>query len=76
MRNLAHFGERVRWAPGLDPYGPQLLADPQTSGGLLLAVAPERVDRLCSELAARGCLAQGVVGQLVEGIGIDVVARR
>ncbi len=37
-----------------------LLADAQTSGGLLLAVAPDAVDALVAELDARGTLAAAV----------------
>ena len=43
-----------------------ILCDPQTSGGLLIAVAPDRADALASELAARGALAARV-GVCVEG---------
>jgi selenide,water dikinase len=43
-----------------------LLADAQTSGGLLMAVPPERVDDLVAEL--RACApAAAVVGEVVEG---------
>jgi selenide,water dikinase len=37
-----------------------ILCDPQTSGGLLIAVAPERAELLASELAARGVLSARV----------------
>jgi len=43
-----------------------ILCDPQTSGGLLIAVAPERADALASELEARGVPAVQV-GACVEG---------
>ncbi len=42
------------------------LVDPQTSGGLLIAVAPEALERLHAELASRG--ADGwTIGQVVHG---------
>lgn len=44
-----------------------LLCDAQTSGGLLLAVAPENVDRLVEELTRKGTPAASVVGKLTEG---------
>lgn len=44
-----------------------LLCDAQTSGGLLLAVAPEKADRLVEELVRRGTPAASVVGKLTEG---------
>ena len=44
-----------------------LLADAQTSGGLLLAVNPERLDELLAALKLEGTLAAAVIGRLVEG---------
>ncbi len=44
-----------------------LLNDAQTSGGLLLAVAPERLDSLLDALHAEGTLARAVIGRLVTG---------
>lgn len=47
-----------------------LLADAQTSGGLLLAVAPERTDDLVAALQSRGTLAAAVIGRTTaEGSG-------
>ena len=43
------------------------LADSQTSGGLLIAVPAERVDRLTRLLQERGTHAAAVVGELVDG---------
>ncbi len=44
-----------------------LLADAQTSGGLLLAVAPDRLDRLLAALQEEKTLAAAVIGKLLEG---------
>ena len=47
-----------------------LLADAQTSGGLLLAVAPERADELVAACRAHGTLAAAVVAELTAtGVG-------
>ncbi len=64
-RNLAHYGADTAWDESLDALDRQLLADPQTSGGLLFAVEPSRVDALVAELRARGALAASVVGRLL-----------
>jgi selenide, water dikinase len=53
QRNLDHVSPRVDWGD-LDAAEQLLLADAQTSGGLLIAVAPERAAALRAELAARG----------------------
>ncbi len=42
-----------------------LLLDPQTSGGILMGVEPERIAAVAAELIAGGCLA-AVVGEAIE----------
>lgn len=49
-----------------------ILADAQTSGGLLLAVQPGSADELVAALGEAGTLAAAVIGELVEGSGIVV----
>jgi selenide,water dikinase len=49
------------------------LFDPQTSGGLLIAVAPERLEDLTGRLAAGGDQA-AVIGEVFADPGIRVVA--
>jgi selenide,water dikinase len=66
-RNLAYVAPHVRFDPGLGETGKLLLADAQTSGGLLLAVPPESVQRLVAELERRGTFARAVIGEVVEG---------
>ncbi len=74
-RNLAHYGPHIHWASGLQEQAGSLLGDPQTSGGLLLAVPPGRVDALRAALDAEGTLSNAVVGRLVEGQGLRVTDR-
>ena len=50
-----------------------LLADPQTSGGLLLAVAPDSVSTILDQLLAQGYGFSTVIGECVQGQpGIEV----
>jgi selenide,water dikinase len=48
------------------------LSDAQTSGGLLIAIAPERADALRDALIAQGALA-AEIGEVEPGSGISVV---
>jgi selenide, water dikinase len=48
--NREYVGEDVSFANGLDPNLVKLLYDPQTAGGLLLAVSEEKADDLLTEL--------------------------
>jgi selenide,water dikinase len=65
--NLAYVTPRTRFAAGVDGLERLLLADAQTSGGLLFAVPPERAPRALAELEERSTLACAVVGELLEG---------
>lgn len=75
-RNQADLGARVMLAPGVT-LPVEVLFDPQTSGGLLLAVGPDRAERLEAELAARD-LPSRPIGRLVPGelgrIGVGAAA--
>ena len=68
-------GSRIE--PGADPLRLEFAFDAQTSGGLLIAVAPENVPPLLvAELRDRGASAAAVVGRVVERAGeIAVVLR-
>ena len=69
-RNQQAYGEVVRFAPGISEELQQLLFTPETSGGLLAAVSPEKIERL-QELF-RGEQDVWVIGEVAEGAGIDV----
>jgi len=58
--NEEHFGSGVRFAEGVDPARQALLFDPQTSGGLLIAVAGAAAASLEAALAASGAPAARV----------------
>jgi selenide,water dikinase len=61
QRNHAFVAPDVDFGP-LDTAAQMLLCDAQTSGGLLLAVAPEHAARLVSECTNRGTLAAAIIG--------------
>lgn len=66
-RNLRYVAPHARFDGGLTEAERLLLADAQTSGGLLVAVAPERVQECVAALERGGALAAAVVGELVAG---------
>jgi selenide,water dikinase len=66
-RNLEYVSATTRFGAGVDRVTQLLLADAQTSGGLVIAVAPEREGELVGELSRGGALACAVVGELVAG---------
>jgi len=72
-RNQASFGQHVRFAAGLPDWQQRVLADPQTSGGLLVAVAAEQAPAVLAAFQAAGFGQAAVIGQLQEGAAQIVV---
>ena len=68
-RNLTSFDDGVFWDQALTDADKFLMADPQTSGGMLISVAEESLDELISRLNDLGTLAADVVGDIVPGPG-------
>ena len=68
-RNHAGLDGIVRWAPEIDLAMQMVIADAQTSGGLLIAVAAERAEALREALARAGAPAAAEIGEIVEGDG-------
>jgi selenide,water dikinase len=66
-KNLKYVSEVSVFDPGLSPEEQIVLADAQTSGGLLLAVDPGRAQDLIRALKARGTPAAAAVGRLEDG---------
>jgi len=62
--NATFVGVDVRFAPELGPDVIGLLNDPQTSGGLLVAVPPERVTDMQAAILTAGGLCAAVVGEV------------
>lgn len=70
--NERAYEHAVSFAEGIEEEMQQLLYTPETSGGLLVAVPPRKVDKLLGlfEEAGHPCW---VVGEVVEGVGVEVV---
>ena len=64
-RNLEYAAPNARFAESLSEAQRLLLADAQTSGGLLIAVAADKVDALVADLKHRGTPAAAVIGSIV-----------
>jgi len=66
-RNLASLTDAVTFGASVSPIDRVLLADAQTSGGLLIAVAPERSDALVAALGRERTPAAAVIGRVIAG---------
>ena len=72
--NLEHFGGGVVQSGPADPRRVQLLYDPQTSGGLLIAVAAEHVGELQRLLQGHGA-GGWLIGTVAAGDGAPIQLR-
>ena len=64
--NRAHAEPSMKIPADVDETLLEFLFDPQTSGGLLLAVAADRAEDLVGACQARGCEATAIIGQVVD----------
>jgi selenide,water dikinase len=72
-RNWASYGDEVSLPAGISPAYKALLSDPQTSGGLLVACAPEAADRVLDIFVKAGFAHAAVIGHMAPGAGLDVL---
>lgn len=63
-RNWASYGADVDLAPGLPPEVHKLITDPQTSGGLLVACAPDTAEDVLAIFSTHGFTDAAVVGRV------------
>ena len=66
-RNWASYGQAVEGADAVEGWRLDLLTDPQTSGGLLVAVTPEHARDVLDRVRAGGFADAAVVGRMVPG---------
>jgi selenide,water dikinase len=74
-RNWAGYGSEVTLDAALPPLTRELLADPQTSGGLLVACDEGALPAVLAAFRDGGFEHAAVIGRMMDGpIGLDVVA--
>ena len=73
-RNWASYGNGVTLFDGCAEWQQAILTDPQTSGGLLVACAPESVDEVMAVFGRQGFGRAAVIGALEAGApGVTVI---
>ena len=65
--NWRFMNDWTSYAPELTKEQQLIVCDAQTSGGLLIAVSPEKADELVAELTRHATPAAAIIGELVEG---------
>jgi selenide,water dikinase len=67
-------GPLLQYPAAVDAARRQLLFDPQTSGGLLIAISSGRAPGLCEALRASGYTRARVIGEVVEAVPGEAVS--
>lgn len=72
-RNWESYGAGVTLPDGLEPWRKDLLTDPQTSGGLLIAVAPDQAAAVLALVHDAGFGRAAMIGRVAQGSGVRVL---
>ncbi len=73
LRNWASYGDEMALPRALDGWQRDMLCDPQTSGGLLVAVASDAAAEVLARVHAAGFAAAAVIGEMTAGVpGIEL----
>lgn len=71
--NAAHLGDRIRFAEEISPSRRSIMLDPQTSGGLAIFVAANRLQELLAALEHENVPTRAVIGRSTAGSGLITV---
>ncbi|OPX88360.1 MAG: Selenide, water dikinase [Pelotomaculum sp. PtaB.Bin104] len=71
-RNLQYLEQMLKWENGIDEVDRLILADPQTSGGLLIAVSRERAETARQLFTAAG-LSGCEIGEIIESTAPQIL---
>ena len=71
-RNWASYGKEITLASGIEEWQKHLLADPQTSGGLLVACSPPSEAEVLALFARQGFASARKIGTFSEGCGVRI----
>ncbi len=67
ISNKAYLKKKLRFASSIEPALQQVLLEAETSGGLLIALAPRNATRLLAALHKHGLTSARIIGKIVKG---------
>ena len=63
-KNLSYVSSKVDFSNDIKEYQKLMIADAQTSGGLLISISEKNVQSLIDELKNQGCLSYNIIGTM------------
>ena len=73
FRNLDFVEQGCQFQPSVDYTRKMLLCDAQTSGGLLICIAPQNAENLVDELKVAGYPSSAVIGEVIDKTDKDLM---
>lgn len=74
--NMKFYKNLVEIMPEVDPILCDTFFDPQTSGGLLIAVDPKETDALLTDLIKNGVESAAVIGNVIKSTGFKIIINK
>ncbi len=74
-RNREFHGGMVEFASDIPQWAGDVLFDPQTSGGLLIAVSAEKAEALLEKMRNAGVDKASIIGSVTHGVGTKIVIK-
>ncbi len=75
-KNMKFYKNMVEIMPEVDPIVCDIFFDPQTSGGLLIAVDKKETDALLTDLMENGVDSAAVIGNVVKSAGVKIIINK
>ena len=73
LQNLEFVDHSVRWKEEMRRDKKIILADAQTSGGLLISMPAGEAEKFLSEVIAAGCPGAGIIGEITQQANLPVI---
>lgn len=75
LGNIEHFSKNVNWAKDISRTMKIIIADAQTSGGLLMAIPGKEAENVLIELKKKGLESAGIIGKCIgsDKTGINII---
>jgi len=75
LQNLEYVNDSVKWKESMRRDEKIILADAQTSGGLLISIPAKEAEEFLSKIIKAGCSKAGIIGEITEQADLPILIR-